>query len=457
MRLVRALPGTFSNIKEHIRQEVADMISDIKLLKDIPDFSDTLKTHFKSNGHLQLFTTTIVPPPNKKNLSANKTGIEDESKKEDPKKQKEYKDNFEKWKVAPKIESDFKKGMIDTLSKLCNDSNSTTEIGSLQEFKDYCNKNKSTACFNCISINCFLRQKASKIAKLKKIFGNKCSKKQLTLGEVKAMAQKNVTPKKDEGVANNATATVTSSTNKHDTEIDGLIEAMYVNEDPTDNEFDLSFQNNMAAVKIGHNITAEKLQTRFHYWSSEDPEAMKPDKKCIVCHKRNMDWPRYSIHLENEHLIWIDEDDANYMKVSTVLESIELWNERDTSSINPRLYDSVNECELSEFESTSEDDDEEPAKVIPLQNIRNRKTQSQTESSSDSEDCQSDSSSRSKPSKKRQQVGKKLKEVSNHIDAVKEKVEGFEEKLINIGNITIEKVSKAFEEKDLQMQNEMNC
>ena len=52
MRLVRALPGTFSNIKEHIRQEVADMISDIKLLKDIPDFSDALKTHFKNNGHL---------------------------------------------------------------------------------------------------------------------------------------------------------------------------------------------------------------------------------------------------------------------------------------------------------------------------------------------------------------------------------------------------------------------
>ena len=112
MRLVRALPGTFSSIKEHIRQEVADIISDIKLLKDIPDFSDALKTHFKNNGHLQLFTTTIVPPPNKKNLSANKTGIEDKSKEEDKKKQKEFKDNFEKWKVDPKIENDFKKGMI---------------------------------------------------------------------------------------------------------------------------------------------------------------------------------------------------------------------------------------------------------------------------------------------------------------------------------------------------------
>ena len=87
------------------------------------------------------------------------------------------------------------------------------------------------------------------------------------------------------------------------------------------------------------------------------------------------------------------------MKASSVLQSMEIWNERDTSSINPRLYDSVNECELSEFESTSEDDDEEPAKLIPLQTIINRRTQSQPESASDSEDCQSDSSSRSRPNK----------------------------------------------------------
>ena len=94
-------------------------------------------------------------------------------------------------------------------------------------------------------------------------------------------------------------------------------------------------------------------------------------------------------------------------------------------------------CEISDFESTSEEDnnDEEPTKLIPLQTIINRRIQSPPESASDSEDCQSDSSSRSKPSKKKQQVGKKLKEVSNHVDALKEKVEGFEEKLVDIGNI----------------------
>ena len=74
MRLVRALPGGFSSIKEHIRQEVADIISDIKLLKDITDFSDALKTYFKDNGHLQLFTTTIVPPLNKSDRESRRIG-----------------------------------------------------------------------------------------------------------------------------------------------------------------------------------------------------------------------------------------------------------------------------------------------------------------------------------------------------------------------------------------------
>ena len=59
-------------------------------------FSEQLKTFFKANGHLQQFTTVIVTPPNKKSLSANKTGIEDKSKEEDPVKKKEFQDKFEK-------------------------------------------------------------------------------------------------------------------------------------------------------------------------------------------------------------------------------------------------------------------------------------------------------------------------------------------------------------------------
>ena len=47
------------------------------------------------------------------------------------------------------------------------------------------------------------------MVKIKRVFNNKCSKKQLTLGEIKAMAPKTEAPKKDEGNANEATATVT--------------------------------------------------------------------------------------------------------------------------------------------------------------------------------------------------------------------------------------------------------
>ena len=179
MKLVRSLSGLLSNVKEHIRKEVADIITDIKQLKDISDFSESLKKTFKDNGHLQQFTTVVVQPPNKKNLSANKTGIEDKSKEEDPEKQKEYTEKYNKLKVNLKVENDFRKGMIDTLSKLCNESNAATEIGSLQEFKDYCKKNKHTACFNCISINCFSKQRASNAAKIKRVFNKKFQRSNL--------------------------------------------------------------------------------------------------------------------------------------------------------------------------------------------------------------------------------------------------------------------------------------
>ena len=66
MRLVRSLPGTFSNIKEHIRQEVADILTDITKLVEISTFADNLKTFFKANGHLQQFTTVVVTPLTRK-------------------------------------------------------------------------------------------------------------------------------------------------------------------------------------------------------------------------------------------------------------------------------------------------------------------------------------------------------------------------------------------------------
>ena len=128
------------------------------------------------------------------------------------------------------------------------------------------------------------------MAKMKRIFNNKCSKKQLTLGEVKAMAQKTEAPKKDEGNANEATATVTSPVQEEQNVGRADFEAFFDNCE--ENNYDASFSMNMAQIKEIRPINTDILETRMHYWSSEDQEAMSPDKKCIVCGKRNIDWPR---------------------------------------------------------------------------------------------------------------------------------------------------------------------
>ena len=96
IRLIRALPTTFAPIKEHLRQEAADIFCDLKQLKDITDFIKELKTFFKTNGYLQLFTTTVVLPPSKKNLSANNAKVEDEAKEDNPERKKEINENFDK-------------------------------------------------------------------------------------------------------------------------------------------------------------------------------------------------------------------------------------------------------------------------------------------------------------------------------------------------------------------------
>ena len=178
IRLVRSLPSTFANVKEHIRQEAADMFCDIKQLKDIGDFIKDLRTFFKTNGHLQQFTTAIVPEPAKKNLSANETKVEDKSKAENPEKQKKFSELFNKAKVERNVEDKFKKNAIAEMSKICTVANSSTKLGSSQEFKDFCKTNNQSACFNCISINCFKKQKASREVKMKKKICNKqCPKK----------------------------------------------------------------------------------------------------------------------------------------------------------------------------------------------------------------------------------------------------------------------------------------
>ena len=117
-----------------MRQEAADIFCSIKLLKDIGDFIKALKTFFTANGQLQKFTTEIVPAPSKKPLSANTSGVDDKTKVEDPEKQKKFSDIFNKAKIDFGTEKKFKRDLIGELSKICNDTNSSSQIGTLQEF-----------------------------------------------------------------------------------------------------------------------------------------------------------------------------------------------------------------------------------------------------------------------------------------------------------------------------------
>ena len=169
---------------------------------------------------------------------------------------------------------------------------------------------------------------------MKKVFNNKCGKKQLTLGEVKAMANKNDTPKKDEGTSVGATASISSTDEPHLAEINNIIEAM----GDLDDEPHSTFYNYMADVEVDQTITMEKLQTRSHYWSSSHPKAMDSDKTCIICHKRNMNWPRYEKHLANVHELYQCRDAINFMDIEDVLYVKDLWNEEKPSP-NPRYYD----------------------------------------------------------------------------------------------------------------------
>ena len=208
---------------------------------------------------------------------------------------------------------------------------------------------------------------------------------------------------------------------------------------------------------------------------------MEEDKSCIICHKRKMNWPRYSDHLETAHNVYQYEDGPTYMNLDNIIYVRDTWVEEEKPSPNPRYYDSVNDQEISEFESASNEssDDEGPPKLIKLPVRIKREESSSAGSSSESEDCQSDSSIQSKPNRSRQQVGKRLKDVSKQVDVINENIGNFEGRLVGIedevSNIskdlnsiktvhksgisalknTVENGSKTFEENIQRMQSEL--
>ena len=157
------------------------------------------------------------------------------------------------------VEDKFKNNAIAEMSKICTVANSSTELGNSQEFKDFCKTNKQSACYNCISLNCFSKQKASREAKMKKKISNKtCPKKQLTLGEVKAMSTTKDAPKTDEGTSVGATATLVED-DLHNDEFADVMTGVVM-----DNECDSTFIANMARFEITtpqtESIMLEKLQ-----------------------------------------------------------------------------------------------------------------------------------------------------------------------------------------------------
>ena len=320
---------------------------------DIKDFANTLKETFKTNGHQAMFTTLIVQP-SKKNLSANSAGVDKDSKEEDPEKKKEYLAKFNETKVIHKVDTAFKRGAIEVLSKLCNESNKST-----QEFKDYCKQKNKQGCYHCLSINCLAKQRASTAVKVKRVFEKKCPKKQLTLGGVKALADKAPT-------SNGSTAAVIVP-NTVETNVELIHEAnaaaIYdmieeAHSGMIEESHSVFGHNNMAEITGIPTITEEKLKTRKQYWSSSDEKAMLPDKVCIICKKKNMSCKRYHTHLDDCHSLLMFEDRGDYLD----LDALERWNEEmeeNPPSPHPRDYDSEKGRPISDNDSQTDEDSDE--------------------------------------------------------------------------------------------------
>ena len=225
----------------------------------------------------------------------------------------------------------------------------------MQEFKDYCKQKNQFGCYFCLSLNCLARQKASNAAKIKRVFNSKYPKKQLTLGEIKALATK-APNDSSQNTLNNSTATVTTPNTAeygHAHEINAIFDSM---DSAPDKHLESGFANNMAEIKTNHNITEEKLKTRMHYWSSSDPKAMDSDKSCIVCNKKKMNWNRYAMHLEVSHDLYMMEDNSMYLELEEVIYCWGIWIQdlsENPPSPDPRYYDSEKGCAISDFNSES--------------------------------------------------------------------------------------------------------
>ena len=183
---------------------------------------------------------------------------------------------------------------------------------------------------------------------MKCVFEKKCPKKQLTLGGIKALADKAPS-------TNGSTAAVIM----HPTVEANYDSAPEVNSvwAMVDESHMVFGHNNMAEITVIPTITEEKLKTRKQYWSSSDEKAMKSDKVCIVCKKKNMSWDHYHTHLYDCHGLLMFEDRGDYLDLEEVIDAWERWVEEmaeDPPSPDPRYYDSEKGSPISDYNSQTE-------------------------------------------------------------------------------------------------------
>ena len=192
---------------------------------------------------------------------------------------------------------------------------------------------------------------------MKCVFEKKCPKKQLTLGGIKALADK--APSTNGSTAavitpNTVEADYVPNTVGADYEITHAANAVW---DSIPESHMVFGHNNMAEITVIPTITEEKLKTRKQYWSSSDEKAMKSDKVCIVCKKKNMSWDRYHTHLDDCHGLLMFEDRGDYLDLEEVIDAWERWVEEmaeDPPSPDPRYYDSEKGSPISDYNSQTE-------------------------------------------------------------------------------------------------------
>ena len=292
--MVRPLSGDFKVIREHIQQVIADMFTDITTLIDIKDFQKALNKSFKDKGLLTTFRNQVIQAP-KKNMSASKAGIEKEAKEDTLQQKNRFRTEFSKKKVSPKTDMDFKQEVAAIASKLCDDSNKTNEVTSHKDIKAFFAEKKNTGCWNCLSINCFKKQRISKELNKNIRLDRKCPNKKLTFTSVGALVTS--------WGSNPSVAKPVTNGNEYDSDMEdifGTVNKMKNTSGSSNTEY--GYAEEMVA---NFSTRPALIEENFPIWRSGDKNANKENKICLICMKSRMAMERLANHLDEYHSLYI--------------------------------------------------------------------------------------------------------------------------------------------------------